>query len=184
MNRTPPKNGRICADHFSEDQWEIYGKILKKHAAPFIFGVPKLTLFSSLQVAPDKNGKALWKPIQTGVILTTKSILDLQNLFLNEKKNLIFINFEIFARLFRERFQFKQDLKLLSVSQYLDMPFNNNTNYEYDEGAPLTGFLNYIRMNQDKKNYNDNETERNLILPSGWNKHQNELSLRKKKSFV
>jgi hypothetical protein len=22
MNRTPPKNGRICADHFSEDQWE------------------------------------------------------------------------------------------------------------------------------------------------------------------
>jgi hypothetical protein len=27
----------------------------------------------------------------------------------------------------------------------------NNTNYEYDEGAPLTGFLNYIRMNQDKK---------------------------------
>jgi hypothetical protein len=47
--------------------------------------------------------------------------------------------------------QFKQDLKLLSVFQYLDMPFNNNTNYEYDEGAPLTGFLNYIRMNQDKK---------------------------------
>jgi hypothetical protein len=63
-----------------------------------------ITLFSSLQVAPDKNGKALWKPIQTGVILTTKSILDLQNLFLNEKKTLIFINFEIFARLFRERF--------------------------------------------------------------------------------
>jgi hypothetical protein len=93
MNRTPPKNGRICADHFSEDQWEIYGKILKKHGAPFIFGVPKLTLFSSLQVAPDKNGKALWKPIQTGVILTTKSILDLQNLFLNEKKNLIFSRF-------------------------------------------------------------------------------------------
>jgi hypothetical protein len=45
-----------------------------------------ITLFTSLQVAPDKNGKALWKPIQTGVILTTKSILDLQNLFLNEKK--------------------------------------------------------------------------------------------------
>jgi hypothetical protein len=33
MNRTPPKNGRICADHFSEDQCEIYGKVLKKHAA-------------------------------------------------------------------------------------------------------------------------------------------------------
>jgi hypothetical protein len=57
-----------------------------------------ITLFSSLQVAPEKNGKALWKPIQT------KSILDLQNLILNEKKTLIFINFEIFARLFRERF--------------------------------------------------------------------------------
>jgi hypothetical protein len=99
------------------------------------------------------------------------------------KKKLIFINFEIFARLFRERFQFKQDLKLLSVSQYLDMPFNNNTNYEYDEGAPLTGFLNDIKMNQDKKNYNDNETERNLILPSGWNKHQNELSLREKNAL-
>jgi hypothetical protein len=143
-----------------------------------------ITLFSSLQVAPDKNGKALWKPIQTGVILTTKSILDLQNLFLNEKKYSFLLTSRfsqdclenVFSQI-RSRhpvptaIQFKQDLKLLSVFQYLDMPFNNNTNYEYDEGAPLTGFLNYIRMNQNKKNYNDNETERNLILPSDWNKH-------------
>jgi hypothetical protein len=55
------------------------------------------------------------------------------------------------------------------------MPFNNNTNHEYDEGAPLTGFLNYIRMNQDKKNYNDNETERNLIRPIGINIKMNFL---------
>jgi hypothetical protein len=41
-----------------------------------------ITLFSSLKVAPDKNGKALWKPIQTGVILTTKSILHLFHLYL------------------------------------------------------------------------------------------------------
>jgi hypothetical protein len=64
-------------------------------------------------------------------------------------------------------------LKLLSVSQYLDMPFNN-TNHEYDEGAPLTGFLNYIRMNQDKKYYNDNETERNY-RPIGINIKMNFL---------
>jgi hypothetical protein len=77
------------------------------------------------------------------------------------KKKLIFINFEIFARLFRERF-FSNKIQTshadsnsiqtgfeIVVSQHLDMPFNNNTNYEYDEGAPLTGFLNYIRMNQD-----------------------------------
>jgi hypothetical protein len=38
-------------------------------------------------------------------------------------------------------------------------------------------------MNQDKKNYNDKETERNLILPSDWNKHQNELSLREKNAL-
>jgi hypothetical protein len=153
-----------------------------------------ITLFSSLQVAPDKNGKALWKPIQTGVILTTKSILDLQNLFLNEKKYSFLLTSRfsqdclenVFSQI-RSRhpvptaIQFKQDLKLLSVFQYLDMPFNNNTNYEYDEGAPLTGFLNYIRMNQNKKNYNDNETERNLILPSDWNKHQ--LSLREKNAL-
>jgi hypothetical protein len=37
-------------------------------------------------------------------------------------------------------------------------------------------------MNQDKKNYNK-ETERNLILPSDWNKHQNELSLREKNAL-
>jgi hypothetical protein len=49
MNRTPPKNGRICADHFSEDQWEIYGKVLKKHAAPSIFGFPKFSLNSNIE---------------------------------------------------------------------------------------------------------------------------------------
>jgi hypothetical protein len=38
-------------------------------------------------------------------------------------------------------------------------------------------------MNQDKKNYYDKETERNLILPSDWNKHQNELSLREKNAL-
>jgi hypothetical protein len=27
------------------------------------------------------------------------------------------------------------------------------------EGAPLTDFLNYIRMNQDKKNYNENRPQ-------------------------
>jgi hypothetical protein len=49
MNRTPPKNGRICADHFSEDQWEIYGKVLKKHATPSIFGFPKFSLNSNIE---------------------------------------------------------------------------------------------------------------------------------------
>jgi hypothetical protein len=49
MNRTPPKNGKICADHFSEDQWEIYGKVLKKHATPSIFGFPKFSLNSNIE---------------------------------------------------------------------------------------------------------------------------------------
>jgi hypothetical protein len=38
-----------------------------------------------IKVAPNEHGKATWKSIQAGVILTT-SILDLQNVFLNEKK--------------------------------------------------------------------------------------------------
>jgi hypothetical protein len=49
MNRMPPKNGRIYEDHFSEDQWEIYGKVLKKHAAPSIFGFPKFSLNSNIE---------------------------------------------------------------------------------------------------------------------------------------
>jgi hypothetical protein len=49
MNRTPPKNGRICADHFSEDQWEIYGKVLKKHAA-----------LSEVLINPSAAGVTIW----------------------------------------------------------------------------------------------------------------------------
>jgi hypothetical protein len=49
MNRMPPKNGRIYEDHFSEDQWEIYGKVLKKHAVPSIFGFPKFSLNSKIE---------------------------------------------------------------------------------------------------------------------------------------
>jgi len=32
-----------------------------------------------------KIGSGTWKPCQTGVLLATKSIIDLQNIFLNEK---------------------------------------------------------------------------------------------------
>lgn len=37
MNSVLPKNGRLCENHFPEDQWDICGKKLKKHAVPSMF---------------------------------------------------------------------------------------------------------------------------------------------------
>jgi hypothetical protein len=45
VNRTPPKNGRICADHFSEDQWES----TEEACCPSIFGFPKFSLNSNIE---------------------------------------------------------------------------------------------------------------------------------------
>ena len=34
MNIAPSKYGRVCDQHFCEDQWETYGQKLKKNAVP------------------------------------------------------------------------------------------------------------------------------------------------------
>lgn len=44
-----------------------------------------------------------------------------------------------------EPIQFKQNLKIF-VSQYLEMSLNKNTNYGYDEGTALTGFLIVLEL--------------------------------------
>jgi hypothetical protein len=54
-----------------------------------------IQLFSELKVAPNHLGKSVWKPMQTGVILTTKSILDLQDYFLNDQKMHYFLTSRI-----------------------------------------------------------------------------------------
>lgn len=73
--------------------------------------------------------------------------------------------------------QFKYDLKLLSVSQYLDV--SNNSSYETDKTTPLVGFLSYIKNNNRKENDVPKGKE-NLALPRNWNLKKKELSLREK----
>lgn len=89
-----------------------------------------IKLFEELQVK-NPNGKTSWKPIQTGVILSTSSILHLQDTFLSQKKyEYLLSRFtqECLGNLFSvlrlkqvipKPLQFKNNLKLVCVSQYL-----------------------------------------------------------------
>lgn len=87
------------------------------------------------------GAQGTWKPCQTGVLLSTQSILDLQKLFLNQKKKNKFLLTASFSQdclknLFSclksiqpipNALQFKMNLKLVCIAQYLKNKSNTKT---------------------------------------------------------
>jgi hypothetical protein len=81
--------------------------------------------------------KRTWKPSQTGVLVSTESLLGLQmelleNLFCSLRAKQIVPN----------ALQVKNNLKLIAVSQYLKNP--NRSSYEEDDHDFLSGFLDTL----------------------------------------
>ncbi|KAG8174450.1 hypothetical protein JTE90_027105 [Oedothorax gibbosus] len=109
-----------------------------------------IALFRSLQIV-QKNGRTFWKPIQTGVILSTTSILNLQEqLFQEGFKYILTSRFSQDAvenlfgvvrskQVIPSALQFKQNLKLIAVSQYLRKCRNGS--YEVDDTENIPGFF-------------------------------------------
>lgn len=96
-----------------------------------------------------------WKPVQTGIILSTKSVLDLNRFFLHERNYdfLLTSRFvqdgleNVFCTLRQKQskpsaLQFKQNLRLHCVSQYLN--YTKTSSYEEDAREILPGFLEYL----------------------------------------
>lgn len=136
-----------------------------------------MEIFSSLKIGT----KGAWKPVQTGVVLCTKSIIDIQATLLNDN-NYKFVltsrftqdSLENLFSLVRAKqpaptaLQFKQNLKLIMLSQY--MKDVKKGNYDEDDRETLTGFLEHINTS------NHTQEEKEPELPDDFQINSLELS--------
>lgn len=110
-----------------------------------------IELFRNIKIG--KN----WKPCQTGVVIATQSVLDLQAFYLNEKK----FKFLLTGRLTQDclenlfssirsiqpiptALQFKTNLKLICMAQF--MKTVSKSNYDEDDREFLGSFLDFTSV--------------------------------------
>lgn len=104
--------------------------------------------------------KKLWKPSQTGILISTRSILDIQKILLEEKKYKFILTgrfsqdclenvFSVLRskQIVPNALQVKNNLKILCVSQYLKVP--KETSYENDDRELYADFLNILEQKSD-----------------------------------
>lgn len=117
-------------------------------------------IFLNMEIV-GKNGKISWKPIQTGLVMTTMSILDLQECLLNEE-GLEFILCSRFSQdalenlfsLVRSKSptpnsrEFKFYLRAIALAQF--MTEKKNSNYQHDEGEFLADFLDVRKLSKSQ----------------------------------
>lgn len=128
-----------------------------------------------------------WKPSQTGAILSTNSILQLQE-YLFETKNCLFLLTSRFSQDCVENLfscvrvkqplptalQFKNNLRLLSVCQYLKNV--SNINYDEDDRENFSDFLETIKQPKSQPS----ET---YVIPDDINIQEIHLSKAEMNSF-
>lgn len=99
----------------------------------------------------------IWKPIQTGIILSTKSAILLCK-YLLEERNFEFVLLSRFSQDCLENIfslvrmhqslpsasAFKQNLRSIAISQFLNDTGVKNSSYEEDDRENMEGFLDYI----------------------------------------
>lgn len=112
-----------------------------------------MDMFKNIKI----GSKGTWKPCQAGVLLATKSIIDLQNIFLNEKsyKFLLTGRFsqDCLENLFScirsvqpipNSLQFKCNLKLVCVAQFLKNVSNSSN--DQDDREFLGDILDFSKV--------------------------------------
>lgn len=124
-----------------------------------------------LTVQDLKVGSTMaWKPSQTGAMITTKSILDIQQIFFDDKGYSFLLTSRFTQDCLENLFsvlrskqvipnamQVKNHLKLITVSQYLrDV---SKGSYDEDERQFLSGFLDVLPSTSPVKIYNE------VVLP-------------------
>lgn len=150
--------GKKPADEKSEETYKTTVQFLESC----------IDLFCDMRV----GNKGIFKPVQTGLIITTKSYIELTDYLLKERR-FLYVSGARFSNDFvenlfsniRKKFptpnalQFKQSLKHVTASQYLqELP---NTNYETDNGALLADFL----KRPVKKTVNEQSKEMPTLPP-------------------
>ena len=125
-----------------------------------------MEIFQTIEIG-DK-----WKPVQTAIIMSTMTILDLATYYLDDLKipYLLTSRFtqdcqeNIFSLVRKKHptpnsLQFKQDIKLISISQFLKRVLNGN--YDFDDRPFLGEFLS---TNNKKKNNLDQELLAGIVF--------------------
>lgn len=143
---------------------------LKVYNETIAFLKEVIDLFQNLEIY-DKKGKKQWKPIQTGVIISTTSILNLQEeLFTNNIFDFLLTSrfsqdaLENLFGIIRSKqivptaLQFKNNLKLISIGQY----FKKFSTGSYDSDD--RNFLDLTNLMAEKKS-----KITTILLPKGWN---------------
>lgn len=128
-----------------------------------------IDIFKGLYVGESR----MWKPSQTGAIISTTSILEIQNEFLNNKAYTFLLTSRFTQDCLENLFgcvrakqviptalQFKNNLKLISVSQYLKDV--TNSSYDKDDREFLSGFLDIIPKTSPKINYSPVQLPRDI----------------------
>ena len=154
----------------------------EKHDETITFLRDVIHIFKNLQfMGRGKNkNKPVWKPIQTGVILSTTSMIHIQDLFLKQKNYKFLMTgrftqdcLENLFSLVRAKqpiptaLQFKDNLKLISVSQYLKCKANSS--YDVDDRDNLLSVLTPEKKSQD--------TPVTITLPTDWDKNTDSSTL-------
>jgi hypothetical protein len=115
---------------------------------PFLFLQSVITLFDQISV----GNRGVWKPIQTGVILSTLSVLELQDRLINSGNFKFLLTSRLTQDCLENLFscvrsknptptplELKNNLRLLTVAQYLKGAENGS--YDLDEGGFEADFL-------------------------------------------
>jgi hypothetical protein len=121
-----------------------------KYQAAISFLESVIEIFGQLSIG--KQGA--WKPVQTGVILSTMSVIDMQDTLLNKCGFKFFLTSRLTQDCLENLFscirsrnaipsplEFKNNLRLLTVAQYLKSAESGS--YEIDDGCQIADFLNF-----------------------------------------
>lgn len=139
-------------------------------------------LFRKIQIGHEPK----FKPVQCGIMITTTSIIELVQYLINDRK----YQFVLTARFTQDcienlfssirvkhpvptSLQFKQNLKLIAISQYFKSP--HTSSYENDDGQIIGDVFNKLKTIQDVNectqtsdvetlNILDNVSNNNILL--------------------
>ena len=124
-----------------------------------------ITFLSDIIELFQQIGNKSWKPVQTGAIISTQSVLDLQKVLLDDCNFKFFLTSRLSQDCLENLFscirsknpvptplEFKHHLRLITVAQYLKP--SENGSYEQDEDNMIVDFLDTeTDASQDDSNF-------------------------------
>ena len=142
----------------------------QKYEETISFLEESILLFTNMRVGP----KGAWKPYQTAMIIATQTVLDLSKYLLDRDFTFFFpsrLTQDCLENLFSivrmknvipHAVQFKNNLKLICISQYMKVV--SNSNYDEDDREFLSEFFDILLKNRSSKSHFLPDTSQSTIV--------------------